>query len=133
AALADAGHAVDRRLEVVREVLLPADDDEVLLTCDEVEVRADGVAAVAGVDPPVDEDLRGERRVPVVAGEQRVAAEPYRPDAAVREAPAVGVADLDLAAREDPADGDRRDAVAVRRLRDVARGEERAVDRLDRR
>src|SRR5690242_13299371 len=59
AARAHPGDVVDRRLDVLRRVLLPADDDQVLVARHEVQLVAGDVTEVAGVEPPVDEDGGG--------------------------------------------------------------------------
>ena len=49
AALSHPGDLVDRLLDVVRRVLLPADDDQILVARDEEQVTVGEVAAIAGV------------------------------------------------------------------------------------
>ena len=113
----------------MRCILLATDDDEILLACHEVQVPVRHVAAITGVEPPARQDAPGLGRIPMVADEERIGAQPDVPELPVSERTALLVPDLDLATRNTAPDGDRREA-GFARLRDPPRRQRGAVDHL---
>ena len=109
-------HALDAAgdlLDVLRVHVAPADDDDVLDPAAHDELAVDRVGEVAGVQPPVPDELGGRLGVLVVAGGQRVAGDAQLAHLAVAAGLAgVGVDDAELEAVDRAAQHDQLGGVA---------------------
>ena len=93
AALAHAGQIAHRLLEVVGVEVAAGADDHLLRPPGEIELAVGQVAVVAGGEPAVADQCGGGRRIAVIAGGGRGAAELHRADGALGQGMALGVDD----------------------------------------